>query len=87
MDYLRIMGVHCCRHEGVIHPPENQDFTTTFFWHSHVWGNTMVSSLVPSNQRPAGVRTIVCFLLSIGAKLDKSKGELVACGSIGPCDS
>jgi len=55
--------------------------------HSHVWGNAMVSSLVPSNQRPTGVRTIVGFLLGIGAKLDKSKGKLVACGSTGPYES
>ena len=81
---LWIMRVHCCRHEGVVHSPWVETVKWSSTEHLRVRSNTKVSSLMPSYQRPAGVRIVLRLLLCVCSKLDKSKRELVTCSATCP---
>ena len=65
LDNLRIMGVHCRRHEGVIHSPENDDSTITFYG-TYMFGATPWSAVWChriSGQLESGLLSVFCSAL------------------------
>ena len=80
LDNLRIMGVHCSRHEGVIHPPENHDLTITSCG-THMLGATPWSAVWChriNGQLESGLLSVFCSALVPSWTNPKGNWSLVA---------
>ena len=81
LDNLRVMGVHCCRHEGVIHPPENHDSTKTLLIGTYMFGATPWSAVWChriNGQLESGLLSVFCSALVPSWTKPKGNWLLVA---------